>query len=116
MKWWGIVLLLFLLSPVNALAEIVINEFSSSSNPEWIELYNSGGSAVDITGWKIIDLANHSEILTGSIGSGGYFVFERPEGWLNNGGDTFTLFNNVSPVEQIDQVVYGSGGVVSAPA
>lgn len=38
--------------------KIIINEVfqhSSTGSQEWIELFNSGGSSVDISGWKIAD-------------------------------------------------------------
>ncbi len=36
--------------------KIVINEvFEASSSAEWIELYNSGGTAVNVSGWRITD-------------------------------------------------------------
>jgi len=38
--------------------KIVINEVfqhSSTGSQEWIELFNSGGSSIDISGWKIAD-------------------------------------------------------------
>ena len=40
--------------PVGA-ADIVITEVSSDPNPDWVELYNAGDAAVDISGWKVRD-------------------------------------------------------------
>jgi hypothetical protein len=62
---------------------VVINEVawvgtSSNSLDEWIELYNTTGSAVSLTGWKIVD-DNGAQTynLSGSIPAGGYYLIER---------------------------------------
>ncbi len=59
---------LFFSAVIAANADIFINEVQSSNDstcfdsdgdaPDWIELYNSGGSAVDLTGWGLSDNAN----------------------------------------------------------
>jgi len=68
--------------------DVVINEVAwmgteASSWDEWIELYNTTSSPIDLTGWKIefinssldpIDLSS-----LGSIGSYEYFLLERAE-------------------------------------
>src|SRR5436189_2846306 len=48
---------LFLAFPIAAKAEVVINEIMyhpASENPaeEYIELYNTGGAAVNVSGWQ----------------------------------------------------------------
>lgn len=111
-----IALAIFLFFSKSVLAQVVINEFSSSSNPEWVEIYNSSGGEIDLTGWKIIDdNSNTSDDLdlSGCIISSGFRSFSRPFGWLNNGGDTITLKDENDA--QINQIVYGSGGVVGVP-
>lgn len=106
---------LFFVFPPKISAQVVINEFSSNSNPEWVELYNTGSSSVDIVGWKLLDEANPAELLTATISAQGYFVFERPQGWLNNsGGDTITLKDSLDVVQ--DSVIYGKlGSIVGTP-
>ena len=52
------------LFPFSASAQVVISEFmydasGSDTNQEWVELYNAGGSPVDLTKWKINDGSNH---------------------------------------------------------
>lgn len=51
-------------------ADIVINEIAAyeSSDYEWIEIYNRGAAAVDITGWKFFE-ANTNHKLTAYRGS-----------------------------------------------
>jgi len=38
--------------------DVIINEFSSASTPEWVELRNTTSSAVDLTGWKLTELTD----------------------------------------------------------
>jgi hypothetical protein len=59
------ILILFLLTPVAINAQIYINEISPTNlnanpdqdgdYPDWIELYNAGASAVNLSGYKISD-------------------------------------------------------------
>ena len=83
-----IFIFIFLLFPSKTLAQVVINEFSSKGDTEWIELFNSSASSVDLTGWTLSDAKKPPEALTGSIEAAGYFVFEKGKGWLNDGGDS----------------------------
>jgi len=96
-------------------AQIVINEFSSNSDPEWIELYNASSDTVDLSGWKLSDAYPPPNLLTGTISAHGFFVFEKSSGWLNNsGGDTITL-KNISDTA-VDSLEYGkSTSVVGTP-
>ncbi len=81
-------------------SNIVINEFlpaPSTGNSEWVELYNKGASAVDLSGWRVDDIlgggASPYRIPDGTIIEGnGYVVFERTFG-LNNTGDTVNLID-----------------------
>ena len=104
--------ILLLVIPKNLLAQ-VINEFSSNSDPEWIEIYNNTANVIDISGWTLTDGADHVKtISTGSVPVGGYFVFENSAGWLNNsGGDTIFLKNGSGEV--VDNINYGSGSILT---
>ena len=94
---------------------VVINEFlpnpaGSDKLPkpdgEWVELYNSGNSSVDVAGWMLYDSNDSHELLisTGNTDSGGTEVpakgflvvyrNEDPDFALNNkGGDTVRLYD-----------------------
>jgi hypothetical protein len=116
MKWWlSAFLFLFVVSEIKA--QVVINELSSNSNPEWVELYNSSNEIVSISDWKITDgNTNTSDDLTlnGCIVSQGFRSFGRSSGWLNDtGGDTINLKDPNG--NQINQVIYGSEGIVGIP-
>lgn len=58
-------------------ASIVINEvFQATTNPpEWIELYNTTGAAIDVSGWKVSDNTDTDTFPTTSpIPANGYAV------------------------------------------
>lgn len=92
-------------------ADVVLNEFMA--NPvgpepagEWIELYNKGGTGIDVNGWVLYDAINtHSLPITAAnvvggstvIGAGGFLVvnYQSPSTFsLNNSGsETVRLFD-----------------------
>ncbi len=47
-----------------------------SSSDEWIEIYNPGTNAINLTGWKLKSItdSNPDISLTGTIAAGGYYV------------------------------------------
>ena len=58
MKWVSLVLigLLPAVAPANlVISEVLFNEVGSDVSGEWIEIYNNGTEAVDLTGWRIGD-------------------------------------------------------------
>ncbi|MFG0307287.1 MAG: lamin tail domain-containing protein [Phycisphaerales bacterium JB040] len=75
-------------------ADVTINEIlgsTTSTDDEFIELYNTGGSAIDLTGWSLelwdSDAGSAfggvdgfgSLSLSGSIAAGGYFLLANAE-------------------------------------
>ncbi|MBN1258157.1 lamin tail domain-containing protein [Candidatus Peregrinibacteria bacterium] len=79
-----------------------------SANDEWMELYNSGPDALDLTGWTIQNAAGSLHaVLSGAIPAGGYFLLERTDdtsapdapadfiytGSLKNEGESLSLFD-----------------------
>jgi hypothetical protein len=97
-------------------ADVVINEFSSNSNTEWVELYNTDSTPVDLTGWTLKDEAQSPKTLTEIISGNGYFVYENSSGWLNNSGGDSIILKDDSDIT-INFVEYGkSGSVVGTPA
>ena len=78
-------------SPPGA-GDVVINEYvARSSVTEWVELYNTTASSLDLSGHYIDDIASGGGapklIPNGTIiASGGYYVMEF-NNLLNNGGD-----------------------------
>ena len=74
------------------IGDVVINEYvANSSITEWVELYNTTATPLDISGHYIDDLENGGSapklIPNGTIiPAGGYYVMEF-NSFLNNGGD-----------------------------
>ena len=85
-------------------ARVVINEFSPSE--EWVELYNIGSDTIDISGWTLSDETNSPKSLSGTIGPGGFFVYQNNGNWLNNDKDTVTLSRGDGSTHSI---YYGRG-------
>ncbi len=65
--------------------DIVINELAwmgttNSANDEWIELYNTIGQEIDLTGWALTAADGTPNIsLEGTIAANGYFLLERTD-------------------------------------
>ncbi len=78
-----------------SLSEILSNP--NKGEPEWVEIFNPNSFPVDISGWQLVDGANHSKNLEGFVAGYSYKVFTYSSGWLNNSGDKITL---VSPAGQ----------------
>lgn len=71
--------------------DILINEYVANSPIEWVELYNTTGSALDISGYYIDDLAGGGgapQAIPGgtTIPAGGFYTVDLSS-FLNNGGD-----------------------------
>jgi hypothetical protein len=81
------------------MCDVVINEFEISppdNGTVWVELYNSGDSAVDLAGWmiKIVDEAWAGPIpLKGSIEPKGFLAVDGQESWITTGNGTVHLYD-----------------------
>jgi hypothetical protein len=120
MVFWRFFLLFFFflfLFPNQVLAEVVINEFSPASDPEWIEIYNPENQTVSL---KEVILFFDSNLSTTQrlsfcdneeIASDSFRLITRPTKsfWLANGGDTLVLKRGD---DIIDSVSYGSGQII----
>lgn len=94
--------------------DVIINEVAWMGTTltyydEWIELYNTTASDIDLNGWTLnSEDMNPAINLTGVIPANGYYLLERDDdntvpgvtadqifsGALDNGGDALTLTNN----------------------
>lgn len=106
---------------------VTINEVAwagtiSSSDDEWIELYNTSGFAINLAGWKLVAVDGTPNInLSGSIPGHGFFLLERSNdcsvsdigadiiytGGLSNNGETLRL---LAPTGQTVDTANGNGG------
>lgn len=98
---------------------VVINEIAwagsaASANDEWIELYNPGATAVDLSGWKIRDdgADAYTFVAGASIAAGGYFLIEDSENSISN--ITADAIYNMSLANTGDtiQIVDGSDALI----
>ena len=64
-----LILLFFLVftSPVFADSSVKINDFSSDSNPEWIQLTNNTSETVSLSGWYFKDKAGVTKNISGCL-------------------------------------------------
>lgn len=116
---------LFFLLPSEVSAQVVINEFVSDGNPEWVEIYNSGSTEINLSGWYVLfqdnpDTTQRCYFDQGdAISSSGFKTIERSysftNAWLSNAGDTIILKDQNGG--EINKVSYGNatGAVVGAP-
>lgn len=73
--------------PTQSGTAVIINEIAwmgtaTSSNDEWLELYNPSSVSVDVSGWRLRSLTDNSPditIATASIDSYGFFLLERTD-------------------------------------
>jgi len=106
---------------------VIINEIAwmgtdISANDEWIELYNTAGQEINLSGWKLKAEDGSPEIsLEGFIASEGFYLLERtddnaaPEaaagliysGAMNNSGENLNLYDSSNNLA--DQIICSDG-------
>ena len=92
---------LFFLFTSVASAQVVINEFSVTPNPEWVEFYNASSSAEFIKNYWLDDDTNFNDDsgtsskkqLTGLNTSNSTYPYIEINSFLNNSGDYVVLFD-----------------------
>lgn len=89
---------------------VKINEFVSDpdSGSEWVELFNTSGAPIELTGSLICDSRSTTSTckkITGVIGSGAWlFVDLQTKSFLNNAGDSVVLRDAMDTV--VDRIEY----------
>lgn len=117
------------------ISEVFYDTPGTDSKEEWVELYNNGSTAVDISGWMITDDNGNGSTYTvpggNSIAPGTYFTiatqrkgFEKLYGYqadvsgslpsLNNAGDALILQD--AGGSEIDAVAWEGGSSGGLPA
>jgi len=90
----------------------VINEMSTNTSSDWVEIYNEDVSDLDLSGYYLRDVAGNTKNLAGTLVSNGFLAFDWSNR-LDNGGDMVTLFGPGDiPLETIP---YGDKGGVCLP-
>lgn len=76
------------------ITEVLPNPSGEESTDEFIELYNSSNTTVDLTGWELSDSISRNYTISGSISAGQYVTFYREVSGvaLNNSGDSIELY------------------------
>ena len=106
-----VLLATFLLSSDTYAAEtsVVLNEiYAPTSSEDWVELYNAGGSEIDLSGWELRDAATTPMKTIPDntrIPPSGLLVFEVSNR-LNNSGDTVRLVDKNGM--EVDRFEYSS--------
>ncbi|MBK8900510.1 MAG: lamin tail domain-containing protein [Anaerolineaceae bacterium] len=98
-------------TPPPGVGDVVINEYVANSATEWVELYNTTTTALDISGHYIDDIASGGGApkpipADTVIGPGSFYVLEFSS-LLNNGGDD-VRFIDPSQTTVLDSTSYGS--------
>jgi len=112
------IMAIFLFWPESVLARVVINEFSSSSSNDWVELYSD--EDIDISGWILRDSASSivkaipKYTLIGPSGSVPKYYVIDASNRLNIDTDKIILLK-FDDSTIVDQVFYGGEGEVCAP-
>lgn len=97
-------------------AEVFINEFSSGTTNDWVELYNASDAEEALSAYLLRDNSTANKLeLNGILAPRGIIVFEWGDR-LNNPGDKVRLLR-VSDDEVVDEVMYGNleGSSIEAP-
>lgn len=110
-------LVFFFYLPKSSFADsnIVINEFyalgGSSSDPDWVELYNKSDDVADLEKWVIRDSTESNKlIITGSICPHNFRKFSFSNR-LNNSGDKIRLLQSVDSQSSVDEITYFSNDI-----
>jgi len=89
---------------------LIINEIEYDNNPEWIEIYNSSDIEIDLSKFRILDMAKNEFRLIGKIGPRSFKVFRSDSITdfisLNDNYESLILISKFN--FQFDSVYYSS--------
>ena len=93
----GIIFLLTIFAhPVSA--QVVINEFYSYGDTDWVEIYNTGDESIDLSSYILHDNlgpdSNNKRTFSCILSAHGFTIMPWSDR-LNNGGDIIYLKNNL---------------------
>lgn len=95
-------------------AQLLINEFSTGSSDDWVELFNNTDQPIDLLGYEVRDNTESNSVsLSGILDPLGTMTLDFSNK-LNNSGDTIRLVKKDTQ-SIIDSVSYGDDGGNPAP-
>lgn len=103
-------------SPVYA--KLSINEFSSGTGSDWVEIYNDSDTEVPLSLYRLRDNTSTNKLdLNGILSGKGFIIFEWSDR-LNNTGDIIKIVKIDDESVEEDKVIYGNleGRIVDAPS
>jgi hypothetical protein len=110
-------LFLLFLFPQSIFAKVTINEFSSGTNNDWVELYNTPDAteSANLAEYVLKDSldSNIGGELSGNLPAAQWQVIDVGSR-LNKDGDTVRLFKNNDLNTSIDSISYGVEGSICA--
>lgn len=94
--------------------DVVINEIESDGDAtDWVEVVNSGSTAVDLSGWTVMDgdpvghAAETTPLPAGTVlEPGAYFVFDQPRDFVFGLGNGDTVTVRDANLGVVDEHVY----------
>ena len=102
------------------LSEVLYDVSSGDDGFEWVEIFNSGSSAVDLAGWSLgnggTNYTTSLVQLSGSIASGATFVVGGPTSGANNANPVFDQVVNFNPDFQNSGSVGDGVALFNVPA
>jgi hypothetical protein len=113
--FFSFLFLLYFVPLSSVSARVMINEFSSGSSSDWVEIINTGTESAGLSVYILRDSTsrNHKD-LDGELGAGQIRSFSFSN-YLNNDGDTISLTKPNSDTEVVeDTVSYGLAGGLCA--
>lgn len=96
--------------------DVAINEIESNGDAtDWVEIVNTGASAVDLSGWSVMDndpnghAAETTPLPAGTtLAPGAYFVFDQPADFVFGLGNGDTVTIRDSSGNTVDEHVYAA--------
>lgn len=110
-----VIIFLLLISSTQVFAQVVINEVSPASDPEWVEIYNNSSDSASLKNYSLnfgSDTQNKFFCDAENINGNAYKIISLSSHWLADSGDTVTLKNGD---DAVDSIAYGSGHVLKSP-
>ncbi|MFS0892995.1 lamin tail domain-containing protein [Microbacterium sp. 179-I 3D3 NHS] len=98
------------------LPDVAINEIESNGDTtDWVEIVNTGATAVDLSGWSVMDsdprghAAETFPLPAGTVlAPGAFFVFDQPAAFGFGLGDGDTVTIRDASGNTVDEHVYGA--------